>query len=82
MERGASSSSAFPESSTDDDADFKSAISEKKKSVHLPPPPPMVDGSFGPIAGRETGVINMNKWCALCERDGHESVDCPLETDF
>ncbi|PWW78785.1 hypothetical protein C7212DRAFT_355439 [Tuber magnatum] len=82
MERGASSSSAFPESSTDDDADFKSAISEKKKSVHLPPPPPMVDGSFGPLAGKETGIIDMNKWCALCERDGHESFDCPLDTDF
>jgi len=82
MERGASSSSAFPESSTDDDADFKSAISEKKKSVHLPPPPPMVEDSFGPVAGKETGVINMNKWCALCERDGHESFDCPLDTDF
>ena len=82
MERGASSSSAFPESSTDDDADFKSAVSEKRKSVHLPPPPPMVEGSFGPVAGKETGVINMDKWCALCERDGHESFDCPLETDF
>ncbi|RPB00858.1 hypothetical protein L873DRAFT_1827510 [Choiromyces venosus 120613-1] len=82
MEWGASSSSAFPESSTDDDADFKSAVWEKKKRIHLPAPPPMVEGSFGPVAGKETGVIDMNKWCALCERDGHESFDCPLETDF
>jgi len=22
------------------------------------------------------------KWCALCERDGHDSVDCPFEDAF
>ncbi len=31
------------------------------------------------VAGKESGVIDTNKWCALCERDGHESVDCPFE---
>ena len=36
----------------------------------------------GPLAGKESGVIDESKWCALCERDGHDSVDCPLESDF
>lgn len=36
----------------------------------------------GPLAGKESGVIDETKWCALCERDGHDSVDCPLEDAF
>lgn len=33
----------------------------------------------GPMAGKSSGRVDMDKWCALCERDGHESVDCPFE---
>lgn len=33
----------------------------------------------GPVAGKKSGVIDGERWCALCERDGHESVDCPFE---
>ena len=33
----------------------------------------------GPAPGKATGTIDMEKWCALCEKDGHESVDCPFE---
>ncbi|KAL9104487.1 MAG: hypothetical protein Q9163_000580 [Psora crenata] len=33
----------------------------------------------GMVAGKESGVVDETKWCALCERDGHESVDCPFE---
>lgn len=36
----------------------------------------------GPLAGKDSGVIDPEKWCALCERDGHESIDCPLEEGF
>ncbi|KAJ6026678.1 hypothetical protein N7499_004776 [Penicillium canescens] len=35
--------------------------------------------SMDPIAGKSTGVIDESKWCALCERDGHESIDCPFD---
>ncbi|QGA20047.1 hypothetical protein EYB26_007747 [Talaromyces marneffei] len=35
--------------------------------------------SMGPVAGKASGVIDESKWCALCERDGHESIDCPFE---
>lgn len=33
----------------------------------------------GPVAGKESGVIDAEVWCALCEKDGHNSVDCPFE---
>lgn len=33
----------------------------------------------GPVAGKESGVIDAEAWCALCEKDGHNSVDCPFE---
>ena len=36
----------------------------------------------GPAAGKESGVVDPEKWCALCERDGHDSVDCPFEDAF
>jgi hypothetical protein len=44
------------------------------------PMPSILDS--GPIAGKESGVIDETKWCAICERDGHDSVDCPFEDAF
>lgn len=41
-----------------------------------PMPNPMEQG---PVAGKKSGAIDGDRWCALCERDGHESVDCPFE---
>ena len=41
-----------------------------------PMPNPMEQG---PVAGKRSGVVDGERWCALCERDGHESVDCPCE---
>lgn len=35
--------------------------------------------SMPPVAGKSSGVIDASKWCALCERDGHESIDCPFD---
>lgn len=35
--------------------------------------------SMGPVAGKASGIIDESKWCALCERDGHESIDCPFD---
>ena len=34
-------------------------------------------GTMAP--GKASGIVDPNKWCALCEKDGHESVDCPFE---
>ena len=42
-------------------------------------PNPMDEGL---VAGKASGIIDETKWCALCERDGHESVDCPFEEDY
>ncbi|OAA43060.1 Cytoskeleton-associated protein, Gly-rich domain protein [Cordyceps fumosorosea ARSEF 2679] len=36
----------------------------------------------GPVAGKESRVMDPEKWCAVCERDGHDSVDCPFEDAF
>ncbi|KAJ5622367.1 hypothetical protein N7528_005599 [Penicillium herquei] len=35
--------------------------------------------SMDPAAGKSSGIIDESKWCALCERDGHESIDCPYD---
>ncbi len=37
------------------------------------------EGTMGMVPGKASGVVDPNRWCALCERDGHESVDCPFE---
>lgn len=34
------------------------------------------------VAGKASGIMDASKWCALCERDGHESVDCPFDEDY
>lgn len=34
------------------------------------------------VAGKASGVVDASKWCALCERDGHESVDCPFDDNY
>lgn len=44
------------------------------------PPPDML--APGPVAGKESGIIDPDAWCALCEKDGHNSVDCPFEDAF
>lgn len=61
-------------------------------SPRLPPPPPASKPEFkapppnmldpGPVAGKESGIIDPEAWCALCEKDGHNSVDCPFEDNF
>ena len=36
----------------------------------------------GPVAGKESAVVDLMKWCGVCERDGHDSIDCPFEDAF
>ncbi len=40
----------------------------------------MMEGEM--VAGKASGVVDESKWCALCEKDGHESVDCPFEDAY
>jgi chromosome segregation ATPase len=59
-------------------------LSPLKKASPRPSPIPIIPNPMdqGPVAGKESGVVDVNKWCALCERDGHESVDCPFDNVF
>ena len=65
-----------------------SKVSPQPKSLLVPDHPPASSATAtaipapndsGMVAGKASGVIDAGKWCALCERDGHESVDCPFE---
>lgn len=44
---------------------------QEQEEVPIYKSPKKVD----PAAGRD-------KWCGLCEREGHESIECPYEEDF
>jgi hypothetical protein len=33
------------------------------------------------VAGKD-GTKNPNKWCAICEHDGHDSINCSMDDDF
>lgn len=66
--------------------EYKPAPLSPIKRSHSPVPPvvkiipnPM---EAGPVAGKESGVVNMDKWCGVCEREGHDSIDCPFEDAF
>ena len=48
--------------------------------VHQAPMPNPMDQDM--VAGKASGVVDGSKWCALCERDGHESVDCPFDDAY
>ena len=68
----------------DDDAHPAPLYPVKSKSPLATPtvkilPNPM---DSGPVAGKESGIMDPEKWCAVCERDGHDSVDCPFEDAF
>jgi hypothetical protein len=79
-----------PLAPTGDYEDVKPApLSPMKVKVPLAPvpTPPTVrilpnPMESGPVAGKDSGVVDDSKWCALCERDGHDSVDCPFEDAF
>lgn len=71
---------------TGDDAPAPLSPSPFKLKAAGPPSPnvrimpnPM---ESGPVAGKESGIMDPEKWCAVCERDGHDSVDCPFEDAF
>lgn len=64
--------------------EFKPAPLQHKNSGPKPQPFAIIPNPMeqGPVAGKESGIVDASKWCALCERDGHESVDCPFEDAF
>ncbi|EXJ81091.1 hypothetical protein A1O3_07379 [Capronia epimyces CBS 606.96] len=79
--------SELPSPPVHDDTSPSPSASRPKSDATAPPrvAPALIEGTgaqAGMLAGRTTGVIDPEKWCALCERDGHDSVDCPLEDAF
>jgi hypothetical protein len=79
-------SNAFGSASTPPDEPLpppppaKDSLDDAKRELKMP-----VEGTgaqAGMWAGKSSGTIDPDKWCALCERDGHESVDCPIEDAF
>jgi hypothetical protein len=60
-------------------------VSPIEKDFPLPPAPVRIIPNpmeSGPVAGKDSGVINLDKWCGVCEREGHDSIDCPFEDAF
>lgn len=37
---------------------------------------------FGLVVGKESGIMDLEKWCVVCECDGYDSVDCLFEDVF
>jgi len=56
----------------------------KSKAPQVSPPVRLIPNpnESGPVAGKESGVVNLDKWCGVCEREGHDSIDCPFEDAF
>lgn len=44
------------------------------------PLPNPLDASL--VAGKDGSRPDPSKWCALCERDGHDSINCAFEDQF
>lgn len=79
---GSDRSSATPAASA---ANTSADTTPAKAATEMEARPRLLEGTgdqAGMLGGKTTGVINPDMWCALCERDGHESVDCPLEDAF
>lgn len=62
--------------------DQPSSANEADEKRELKAPIEGTGAQAGMWAGKMSGVIDAEKWCALCERDGHDSVDCPIEDAF
>ncbi|KAK4205294.1 hypothetical protein QBC40DRAFT_215482 [Triangularia verruculosa] len=55
------------------------AVPEVEKPIKINP---AIVQAEGPVASKEGGQVDEGKWCAICERDGHDSVSCPFEDEF
>ncbi|KAF2753245.1 hypothetical protein EJ05DRAFT_494994 [Pseudovirgaria hyperparasitica] len=53
------------------------SISGNAPSAPLPNP---YDSTM--VAGKGSSIADPSRWCALCERDGHDATACPFEDAF
>ncbi|KAI9682871.1 MAG: hypothetical protein M1829_006305 [Trizodia sp. TS-e1964] len=61
-------------------AEKPAPLSPSRRTSPLSPRPNPMEA--GMVPGKKSAAIDPAKWCALCERDGHESIDCPFEDGF
>ena len=54
-------------------------VPEPQPAKSMPMPNPLEGGYVG---GKVSGVVDQSRWCAICERDGHDATDCPYEGDY
>jgi len=43
---------------------------------------PSPANSFSSLVAGKDGTKDANKWCAMCEHDGHDSINCAMEDQF
>ena len=57
------------------------AINPPRAALEPPKPSmPMEEGGY--VAGKISGTVDQSRWCAICERDGHDATDCPYEGEY
>ncbi|KAL8850697.1 MAG: hypothetical protein Q9221_004345 [Calogaya cf. arnoldii] len=80
--KGLAISSSSPNNNNSIDRPAPLSPSPNKSAAVTPraPMPNPMDQDM--VAGKASGIMDASKWCALCERDGHESVDCPFDEDY
>jgi len=61
-------------------ANHVTALSAPPTAPPAAPLPNPYDASL--VAGKDGSKTDPNKWCALCERDGHDSINCAFEDQF
>jgi chromosome segregation ATPase len=49
---------------------------------YTPTPPALPSSAMDSLVAGKDGTKNPNKWCAICEHDGHDSINCALEDQF
>lgn len=86
--KGLSMSTPPPSAKADNEQQDR-ITSQQQRSPAAPAPAsntktldPTDDNTINMAPGKASGIIDASKWCALCERDGHESVDCPFDVDY
>jgi uncharacterized protein (UPF0335 family) len=54
------------------------SVTSAPPNIPLPSPYKINDS----VAAGKDGTRDPSKWCALCERDGHDSINCSFEDQF
>lgn len=70
-------------SSTAGTPPFATPSTEHPPEVASQQPPSVLDFDDGkPKPGKKSGKVEMDKYCAFCDMNGHESIDCPFEEEL